>query len=249
MLRIPSWPRVLLVAGLALATLVFIPLVLTLLAYLVGFDACDDRVAASDRWICSSTGRWVSLLVIIALGLRPAMWWGSYLQRMLFTTTQRGDSIGSMREGSNPASDQTPISLGQNIVSGRIHFSQGGSRTAEVSGQVVAFLSDWSLNQGLVKSGDQIRLVYQRLPGKSTPRLALAFSTASTPQPKGVADGAFSATAVVAALSLTWFAWLAPVRSLAWTIVCSLILVLNVAYLILVLRAKRTLEGFSTQPE
>jgi hypothetical protein len=74
-----------------------------------------------------------------------------------------------------------------------------------------------------------------------TCKLALAYRSDRSGGVRGIATGALSAASVMAALSMIWFAWIAAKASIVLAIVCGSVLAVNLAYIGLVLRAKKLL--------
>jgi hypothetical protein len=236
-----SW-RALTFVILLLATLVFTVLVLNVIFYLAGLDSCQQGAATADRWICSNGGRWAAVLVVVAVGLRPMISWGNFLQRTLFAPNiGRQETVAASHQLLDGALGPTKLPLGQWLVAGPINWPHGTTRTAEIGGQTVTIWSDQALSSGRLKQGARVSLVYQQIPGLPTEKLALAYRSDASGEIRGIATFALSATSMMAALSLTWFAWIAARPSFLWAVICGTVLAVNLAYLGLVFRARKLL--------
>jgi hypothetical protein len=108
-------------------------------------------------------------------------------------------------------------------------------------------LTLWSLypfQKGWIKQGDQLILVYQRVPLSKQLKFALAFWNGATNPVRGVAAVTQSLSIFVAVACIVILTKVAvPLPSL-WIAVCGLAATSSALYLALMLKAKAAVRGF-----
>lgn len=135
------------------------------------------------------------------------------------------------------------LPLGQELVVGRIESSDRSGRTILFAGNVLTLWSLYPFQKGWIKRGDQLILVYQKIPFSNL-KFALAFWNGSQNPVRGVAAITQSLSILIAAACVIIVTSVpAPLPDL-WVTVCLVAATLSALYLALMLRAKAAVRSF-----
>ena len=243
MIDVPQWPRgwrlVVLLTVMIVTIAVFIPAVIVAGGYLFGSGACDRPETASS--ICSPIGRLLFVAVVAAIGVPLSKSWTRFLLRKLSVANELPAARPEKLEFPSVSQAQhlLELPLGQRLVSGKVEMPSSSGRVVRVRDQSLIFWSKYPLYKGWLKTGDEIVIVYQR-----HLNLAMAFYRGSGSSVRGVAAGLQAASVLIAAACISVLAVLKPALASLYIGICGLVIVVDFAYLLLMMCAKLALRDF-----
>ena len=242
----PRWVRVLVGVGLTIATLAAVPFLLLLVKSGVGLDSCGDASIAPTIWICSAPGRVLIMIATMGVGLYPMIYWCRLLQGLI-SRAESFPRTPPVVTGSVPGSNAAPsrvkhLKFGQVIVVGAISRSEDSRFQVRVADRSFALLNLSAFASGSLRNGDVVQFVVQKLPLISSAELGLAYRTKRSGGVRGV-SGATNVWAVLTAVVALAYSISIDSRSgFILSVVAMGVLVLNLAFLILTVRAARALK-------
>lgn len=245
--RWPRWARVACVWIAAMCTPIVVVLIAAWIGLVGGLFDCGSEVRSDLPWVCSSHGRPLFALLIIALALPPAMIWSRFLRRIAaYRTDARQESADSRPPAriERIAAQKWEIPFAQTIVSGTVSTGSGDAHNVRIEREELTFVSVNPVNKGWLKDGDQAYVAYQRIPGVGNLRIALAFSPAGFADVRGVA---VRGQAVLTAIWAVAVIWLGLSRVQASPLLFGLLILFlceGVLYLLLASRARSALRDF-----
>lgn len=138
----------------------------------------------------------------------------------------------------------TSLSLGQELGTGYIEEHSPSGRTMQVGGNSLTLWSLYPFQKGWLKQGNQLVVVYQKLPFSKSTKFAMAFWNGPPNPVRGIAAITQSLAVLNAIACALMFSWLSGPLTAMWLGVCSFGGIVGLTYLILMLRAKAALSGF-----
>jgi len=248
MASIKDWPRgwrlSLYVIGMSVILLILIPLFILAGAYVMGFGECSKPDAAAA--VCSPFGQFSLAVVLIASGFLAFLPLTRILQRTLAVELKPQPS--ALTASSLPVvvgGQNRTLQLGQELIVGRMESSDSSGRTILFEGNVLTLWSLYPFQKGWIKQGDELVLVFQRVPPGNL-KFALAFWNGSPNPVRGVAAITQSLSVVLAMACIVVFVNVPAPFPALWITVCAVSATLSSTYLALMLRAKFVLRRFVT---
>ena len=249
--RLSRTARVWLGVILILCTIVLVPLTLAAVGYLTGFDTCEQRATEGGLWICTNEGRWIATIAAIAAGLPAVSIWTRFVQGVVSyqdpTHRPKSEHETSYAKPSWYTQKFCDLPFGQRLLLGTVTSCSTDSHSVQLGDEYLTFWSVHALRAGRIKKADQLSLVYQRIPGIPTLKVALAFRRQGSTHIHMIAPTAQAAAVLISTMCIFWFTWLSPHPRAAWAMLSGLILVEALTYLALLLRAKVALRGIASQ--
>jgi hypothetical protein len=246
-MRVEQWPRALRTAlywsTTMLVALVFIPVFIAVGADLLGLLACDRPYAASE--ICSPPGRLLAVTVLVCGALACFVPLARLLQRKL--RIQSNVKPGRHTSSALPVEvlgKDMSLPLGQELVIGCIEAHSPSGRIIQFGSTTLMFWSLYPFQKGWLKQGDQLVVVYQKLPFNKRAKFVMAFWNGPPNPVRGVAAITQSLAVFIAVACALMFSWLSGPLTALWLGVCIFGAVVGFAYLVLMLRAKAALRSF-----
>lgn len=248
---IRRWPRgwrlVLFSIALIVTVVLVVPAFIMGIGYLLGFGACDRPGTAAVADICSPLGRLLVTVLLIAIGLPLGLTWARFLARTLAFKDADVQALSDTAGWVLPRSHTTPplkLSLGQELLSGRIESCSRSSHHILLEGNALTFWSVYAFQKGWLKERDQVVLVYQTVPFLKRLKLALAFWSGPASPVRGVAAGTQSASVLIAVACIPILTSLKPHFAGFLLPLATLLIVMDVLYLVFMMRAKSALREF-----
>ena len=247
-MQVERWPRGLRVAlywsATMLVVLVFVPAFIAVGTDLLGLWACDRPNGAASE-ICSPPGRLLAVVVLVYGTLVCFLPLVRVLQRNLRIK-------GNVKPGQHTSSAlpvavlgrDMSLSLGQKLVTGCIEAHSPSGRTMQFGGSTLTLWSLYPFQKGWLKQGDQLVVVYQKLPFSKSAKFVMAFWNGPPNPVRGVAAITQSLAVFIAAACALMFSWLSGPLTTMWLGVCIFGAIVGFAYLVLMLRAKAMLRSF-----
>jgi hypothetical protein len=221
-------------------------------SHLLGMDACDMSAQVADHsWLCTRSGRWLITLVFVALALPVAWIWIGLLQRIASyreQSSQPEESKAGFSPRGSVLSRSLDLGVAQRLISGQV-TSRIGSHSIMVGGLRLLLWSAYPFHAGWLKQSDQAHIVYQTVPGAEDLMIALAFRVEGASAVRGVAARIQTASIPLMLACLLWFGRFTPRPSPLWASLCGVLLVMDVIYIGLMLRAKRQLKRLMERGE
>jgi hypothetical protein len=247
-MRVGQWSRGLRVAiywsATMLMALVVIPFFIAVGADLLGLLACDQLNGAASE-ICSPPGRVLSAVVLVSVTLACFLPLARLLQRNL--GIQGNVTPGRQPSSALPAAvlgKGKSLGLGQELVIGRIEAHSPSGRTMQFSDTTLTLWSLYPFQKGWLRQGDQLVVVYQKIPFSKNAKFAMAFWNGPPNPVRGVAAITQSLAVFIAAACALMFSWLSGPLTVMWLGVCIFGAAVGTAYLVLMLKAKAALRSF-----
>jgi hypothetical protein len=234
--------------GTFLCWCVGMPIVYALIAYFVGVLDCGSPAGAASN-VCSPPLKTAAQIAAVGVALAcfvPVMSWfqkllvNDQIQPTRPTGSERKPSAGANVGYNGPVS----LSLGQILAVGRIEVRQPSGRTVALDGQTLTLWSLYPIHKGFIKQNDELAVVYQRLPFTERSKFLVAYYGAASNHVQGVAATVHLLGIVLMSAAATVFWWLSGPRSSVWLVACGAVAVVNITYLVLMVRAKRNLRAF-----
>jgi len=176
-----------------------------------------------------------------------ALIWFRFLKRLTDSAEQGANDdrdevrreIGniSFRRGSKD------IGMAQVLLSGRIEEASRNSHTVVINGERVGFLSVYPFQKGWLKRGDFVRVVYQELPPLRSTKTVLAYADAATSTVRGASAWIYSLSVPMLSICLMVFVRINPPYGDLMAYFCAALLALDLAYLLLMVRARSILRS------
>jgi hypothetical protein len=249
---IRRWPRgwrltVFTVAVIGTVVIV-IPALIVGVGYLLGFGTCDRPDVAAVSSICSPLGRLLFVVVLVAIGMPPVLAWMRFLARALnFADTQLNlrDQLDQTTLRCLQPRNAVKLPFGQELISDRIESCSPFSHHVRFEGGVaLTFWSVYPFHKRWLNVGDQVAVVYQTIPFFKDLKFAMAFCNGSEAPVRGVAARAQGASALIATTCILILSSMRPLFASGFIMLCSVLAIVDVLYLVLMTRAKRTLGDF-----
>lgn len=131
------------------------------------------------------------------------------------------------------------------MLSGEIARCSRTYHLVHISGETLAFWSAYPFYAGWLKEGDQVQVVYQRIPFiLGVRRIALAFRVAGSAVSRGVAAREQLGGLILASVCSWVFGWLIAPPKPALAALCSILASISLVYLALMLQAQHALRRF-----
>lgn len=244
------WPRrwrvVLGWGATLLICLIGVPLVMTVGAYLIGLSNCSQPTGGVPA-ICSPLGRSLGAIALLGGALVCFMPLIRSIQRNLLNNSSEQPAPAALQciaLSNVPLRQPVSLHLGQILASGRIESHSPSGRTILLNGETLTLWSLYPFQKGWLKKGDWFVVVYQKLPFNEHSNFLMAYSNGSAGQVRGVAAIVHTCGLVIMSLTALGLWWLANPQATMGLAVCGLVSVVDIAYLILMLRAKKILRRF-----
>jgi hypothetical protein len=216
-------------------------------AVLLVFSQPDNCAQLLDGYTSSACTAVTLGIVKIVLGtvlIILAFVWFRFLKRL---TDRQERSVNDGQDevrrtiGDVPLrSGSKDIGMAQVLLSGRLEQANRNSHTVMIDGERVGFLSVYPFRKGWLKCGDFVHVVYQELP--LLRRIALAYADAATCTVRGASAWIYSVWVPLLIACIVVFVRIKPNGELMVAF-CAVFLVLDLAYLSLMVRARSMLRS------
>ncbi len=248
-MTIKEWPKPL------RATLYWVAMIVMILAlvpalvvagtYILGLEACEDFPTAVGSAVCSVPGRIAAGAALIAGTFGLLLPFIRFVQRRLGSDSEAQRPFRAIsRLPVGFLGRRTSLSFGQELVCGRVESHGSSGRLIQFAGSALTLWSLYPFQKGWIDEGDELILVYQRVPFSKSLKFALAFWNGAANPVRGIAPFVHAFGIAIAASCIVFFsAHPSPFNDLC-LVVAAFAGVVNVAYVLLMLRAVAALRRF-----
>jgi hypothetical protein len=204
---------------------------------LSGVSACGELQDGDPSWVCSSEGRLVVGLLMLAVLAWPGYAWTRLLNSLWLDRKPSADEEGthSNTPADVPAFNE-PLGLGQQLAVGVAVNGQGRPHSVSVADLAQALWVPPGGRRYMATGGERVAIVWQAIPGDTSTGVVLAIGTPATRGPRNAGIVFFGLSGLAMAVALATFLSLPHVPRF-WLYLSYALMALDVALLLLSVRA------------
>ena len=223
-----------------------LPAAIAILFVLLQSTDCGEIRNGQIPFTCTSVGLATIKVAMATILFPPIIKFLQLFKRILNSAEYSEEKDEALRpkisEKTFEAGSQR-LGMGQVLLAGNIEQVSSNSHVAQVNGELVRFVSIFPFQKGQLKPGDFVHLVYQNLLLLKNAKTVLAYSDRTAHNAFGASAWIYSIWVLLLTVCIVIFEILKPPYRDAMLGLSGALLVLDLAYLSLMFRARSRLRS------